>query len=739
MADGLAAEDVHVTIEDEDNSVRTNADGSIEIDQPDGGVIIQFNPQADAESDDADPEKFYENLAEKIDESRRNVIANELSEAVGADDRSRANTLAIHARGLDLLGIELRDPSSSVGGDSSAALDGMSTVSNPLLLEACLKGWANAQAELLPAGGPCKVQDTATEETEESSQLADALERGVNSYLTDVAKEWVPDTSQMLLWGTYFRGAGFKKIYRCPLRRRPVSDAVSAKNLIVSDTTKDLAACERITHEIPMRPSVMKRMQLAKAYLDEDLTQPTPTPNVVDETIASIQGTNPITDRQEDQTYTVWEIQCELDLPEYATGKFKDKGIPLPYLVTMDKDSQKILAIRRDWKPEDEECMRKRMYVKYPYVPGPGFYGTGLLNILGNSTAAMTAAWREALDAGMYANFPAFLISKLAGRQNSSDFRAAPAQGIPVETNGRPIGEMVMAMPYKDVTTGLLSLMELITAQSKEVGGTPDLPVGEGVQNVPVGTMLAAIEQATKVMAAAHKGMHTAQSEELELLVDLFREDPESFWRGNRKIARDQWDEQKLLLALNTCTLVPKSDPNIPSHVHRIQKAVALAQLCDSPSFGPILNKTEALQRILRAIREDDKGLITPPPPPTDPANDPAVIEAKAKDKAAQGKIMDAQAKMGSNQVRAADIQQKGELADKGLQAQGAIKTVDLAQTVIKSRSDQKNKDRDHGLAQQSHALDVSQHLVDTAETAHDAALKTHEALTPEPPKGGVA
>src|SRR5262249_18710313 len=151
-------------------------------------------------------------------------------------------------------------------------------------------------------------------------------------------------------------------------------------------------------------PSVMKRMRLLGVYRDDTaLTQPTPMPNVVEEKIAGIQGTEAKPSRPEDQPYTIWETQCELDIPQYAPGKFKDEGIPLPYLVTIDKDSRDVLSITRDWEEDDEECERQQMYVKYPYVPGPGFYGTGMLNILGNASAAMTAAWREALDAGMYA------------------------------------------------------------------------------------------------------------------------------------------------------------------------------------------------------------------------------------------------------------------------------------------------------------------------------------------------
>ena len=399
--------------------------------------------------------------------------------------------------------------------------------------------------------------------------MAEYFERDLNYYFTTTASEYYPDTSHMLLWGVYFGGSGFKKGYRCPMRRRPVSESVDAKDLIVSDTTKDLRSCARITHQIPMRPSVMKRMILLGAYRQMPMTQqPVAQPNAVEQKIAGIQGSDPNAQRTEDNPYVLWESQCELDLPEYAPGKFKDQGIPLPYLVTLDKESRTVLAIRRDWREDDDECERKRMYIKYPYVPGPGFYGTGLLNILGNASAAMTAAWRETLDAGMFANFPSGLIAKGASRQNTSDMRLAAGTLQPVETGGQDIRTTVMPLPYKDVTPGILALMEKITSQCQQLGGSPDVPTAEGVQNVPVGTMLAAIEQATKVMSAAHRGMHQAQAEEIQLIVDLFRENPEDFWRGN-KICKGFWDEQKFLQALESCNLNPRSDPNTPSHIHR--------------------------------------------------------------------------------------------------------------------------------------------------------------------------
>ena len=577
----------------------------------------------------------------------------------------------------------------------------------------------------------------------------------------------------MLLWGTYFSGSGFKKVYRCPMRRRPVSESVDAKNLIVSDTTKDLYSCGRITHETMMRPSVFKRMQLLGAYRDTSGTpQPSPEPNAVDEKIASIQGTSATPDRPEDKPYTIWESQCELDLDQFipAGSKFKGKGIPLPYLACIDKDSEEVLSIRRDWDEQDEECMRLRMYVKYPYVPGPGFYGTGMLNILGNSSAAMTAAWREALDCGMFANFPGGFIDKSAARQNTSNMRPGPGDFLPIDTGGRPIQQVVTELPYKDVTPGLMAMMDKITEQSRSLGQGAEIPAGEGVQNVPVGTMLAQIEQATKIMAAAHKGMHTAQSEEIELLTDLFRRNPEDFWRNNKEAPKDYWNEQRMTQALNDVRLVPVSDPNVPSHIHRVAKALGLAQLIAQPVFTPIMDAVETLKRILAAMREDTNGLIKITPPAAAPP-DP-MVAAKMAD--AQVKAQDVQVKAQKVQADAANAQNKSQLQQQELASKERMGNMDLTRELIIHQADaakvqvaehrnQVAEDRKHDLAvdaqahqqamdarrqateehkagvaavsaDREHQRGLADHALEADKAAHEAAVNVHQALSPPNP-----
>jgi hypothetical protein len=574
------------------------------------------------------------------------------------------------------------------------------------------------------------VEDWEPTETDADDQLAEDFERDMNFYLVEIATEYVPDTQHMLLWGTIFGGSGIKKIHQNPRLNRPCSESVDVRDFIVSDTTKDLKTCERITHQITMRPSVLKRLQMKGFYRDISMQPATPpSPDPVTQRVADMQGTTPVsqTARPEDQPYTLWETQCELNLPEFAPKEFGDRQIPLPFLVTIEKDSRTIMSIRRDWKPEDEECGRKRMYVKYPYIPGPGFYGTGLLNVLGNSSAAMTAAWRLALDSAMYAIFPSGLISDEANRQKSSVIRPAPGELAPIQTNGKDIRAIVAALPWAQGrgNADLMGLLDKITEQSKSLGGAIEIPVKEGVKDIPVGTMLAYIEQAAQIMLAAHKGMHTAQSEELTLIADLFRENPESFWRDNKKW-KGSWNEQRLFMALDKLTLKPRSDPNVPSHVHRLMKSVALIQLAEIPMFQGMLSVGEILDRVLRAMKEDPTGLrIQPPPPSAQPS--PEALTAAAK-------LQDSQTKQQKVQVDAAKVATDAQNRQAELQGEERVETLRLAQTSIAHAADNKKTAADTAHKAATHGLDVANAVHNATMDHANLALDVHNATKPPEP-----
>lgn len=616
------------------------ATGAALIEMDDGGVVVDFAPSP-AANESADAKQHDANLAEYIDKGELGRISEELLLGIQQDDQSRTDWLETRAQGIRLLGLKMENPKSSM--DSSAALEGMSTVRHPLLLEAVLRFQANARGELLPASGPVKVSDKIKEDGTNDT-LAEALESDLNYYLTTTASEYYPDTDRLLFY-VGFGGCGFKKVYNCPIRQRPVSESVDAKDLIVSDASTDLRNSRRVTHEIRMRPSMLKRMQLAGAYRDVTIGYANPSlPNAVDQEIANTQGIDPQISMQEvDRDHTIYECYCELDIKGFEDKqKGTITGLALPYRVVIDKDSHEILEVRRNWREEDETKLAKICFVKYSYVPGLGFYDIGLVHILGNTTNALTAAWRELLDAGMFANFPGFIYSKLAGRQNTNEFRVPPGGGVGFDTNGiGKLSDAIMPLPYKDIGPAFAQFIDNIAQTGQRVGGTAEISIGEGKQDAPVGTTLALLEQATKIEGAVHKRLHAAQAEEFQMLKECFRENPESFVRSVKGDLT--WDADQFIAALEDASIVPQADPNTPSHMHRLMKAQGLVQL--DKAYPGEMKSTEVLQRVLTMMGVDDaQGLMTNGQQ-TQPPN-PMVLAKMAELKLKQSdQQMDAQSK----------------------------------------------------------------------------------------------
>lgn len=454
---------------------------------------------------------------------------------------------------------------------------------------------------------------------EELDDLANALEKDMNHYLTVTATEYVPDTDRMLFY-VGFGGDGFKKVFNCPLRRRPVSESVDAEDLIVANSATDLQNCGRVTHKIKMRKSVLRRMQLLGAYRDIEIGMPTsPQPTPVDEKKAEIDGTRVFTRRPKDEDYTIYECYCELDLDEYAPKQFKGEGIPLPYRVTIEKDSRQVLSVIRNWDEKDEQCLAKRFFVQFPFIRGLGFYGLGYIHLLGNITNTLTAGWRETIDAGMFANFPGFLYAKGVGRQLTNQFRIPPGGGVAIDLGAQQdIRAAIMPLPYRDAGAGFTSFLQSVTEEGQRLAATAEINVGEGKQDAPVGTTLALIEQATKTLDAAHKRLHDSQAQEFMLLKERFKEDPEAFWRFNKNPAR-RWEVNQFIQALENHNLIPVADPNNPTSLHRAAKATLIKQLAvQSPQ---LYNVREVDEKILRMSGIDPEGIFNeqPPPPPPDP------------------------------------------------------------------------------------------------------------------------
>ena len=617
--------------------------------------------------------------------------------------------------------------------------------------------------QLPPAAAPPPAPEPPGGQRDE---LANALEKDLNHYLTTTAREYYPDTDQML-FKVGFAGLGIKKVYNCPLRRRPVSESVDIEDFIVSNALTDLSNAGRITHRIKMRPSVLKRMQILEVYRDVLIGAPTlqsDTANQVDEAKANIAGVQVQTDPR-DLDHEIYECYCELDLNEFAPKQFKDKGLPLPYKVSIEKESQKVLEIRRNWREKDKECQAREYFVDFPYMRAFGFYCIGLLHLLGNTTKALTALWREFIDAGMFANFPGFLYLKGAGRQLTNTFRVAPGSGVGLDSSVDDVRQAVMPLPYKSPDAGFTQFVQHVEELGTRLGGTANTNVGEGRQDAPVGTTLALLEQATKPLGAVTKRLHQAQARELELLKERFKDDPEAFWRFNKKPAM-AWEVDVFVKALNDFDFVPVSDPNNPTRMHRAAKAEWLKQVA---AAAPGL--LDPKKTFLRAAAEMEIGdvedlISTAPPaqPPADPAKMADVQHKNAKlqaDTATAGQKIqtDQQIKQMEFADNEADRQNKLQIATLAenterlrLAATIAVHSdkMDEAQkgANIKLISDHVGKAVDHGheldkLDQtQGHELHkgeiAHQQAGDTADAAHERSkdMAEHTAkLAPKEPK----
>lgn len=730
--------------------------GTTQIELPDGVVQISFGPPQEPKKSSS----FNDNLAEHLSEAELSTIAERLLMGIEQDEASRVLWLENAAQGISLLGLEIKNPRGAAASGATPA-EGTSTVDHPLLLEACLRFQANARGELLPSDGPVKVRNDG-EGNALAERLAQALEKDMNHYLTKTAKEYYPDTDRMLLL-LGFSGISFKKGYHDPIKRRPVIASIDAKDLIISNTATDIEGSGRVTHRIMMRPSVLKRMQLLGAYRNIDLPLPglNPIKNPVDAKIDSVQGIAPATTVDySDQDRELYECYCEIEVPGFEHEMDgEETGLPLPFKVVLDKEARKILEIRRNWDEDDEFCLPINRIIAYIFNPGLGFYGIGLLNILGNATKAVTAAWRLMLDAGMFANFPGFLYVKSLAKQLTNQFRIPPGGGMPIDTVGGDIRASVMPLPYKDPSAVFIQLIDNIATTAQRVGGTAEMQVGEGKQDAPVGTTLALIEQATKLMNAVHKRLHQAQGQEFDMLKSLLMEDPEALWRHNKKSAvlkmlnaeagntplvnaedgAELRHREMFLAALACIDLIPRADPNTSSQTERYLKIVALRQMA---ATNPSIDLDAVDRRAMQTMGFDDAESFFKQTDPNAPAPpNPDAMAAQATLIAAHARLQDSETKAKESQVKAATAAADAKNQQLALDSKEKIASLGVAREMIIHQSDQdlkkqqlalnhhhKTADRHHqfGIAAMGHQANAQQANDDRQHSMLSQGLDLH-------------
>ena len=726
-------------------------DKATKIETSDGGVVVFIGPPRKEKKDVG----FDDNLAEAMSETELGAIADELLQLIQQDNDSRKEWLDTRARGIELMGLKI-EPMRSSGADGSAPLEGMSQTRATTLCEAVIRFGANAFAELCPADGPAKVTETTSASAQPLDELADALEKDLNEYLLDVDKPYIPDTDAMLL-RVGVDGSVFKKVYHDPILRRPVARAIYGEHVIINNSATSIFDAKRITHQVFEEKSTVIRMQLVGAWRKTPLGDPGyPDKSAPEQQAEEISGVRKRDSyERDDRPYEFFESYCELDLPgfEHEDDDGKSDGLPLPYKVVIDKEARTIVEIRRNWNEDDDMCLPVAHFVQYPFIRGFGVYGIGLSHLLGNITGGITAAHREFIDSGMFNNFTAWLCAEGALRQNTNLIQLGPGGVKGIQTGGMPINQVVMPLPGKPLDPVFVQFIQQLEQSAKSLGGTAEIMVGEGRQDAPVGTTLALIEQAIKPLLATHKRLCGAQADELQLLVQRFREDPESFWRSRKNKTKSgmTWDEEMFLKAIDANGIVPRADPNTASHLQRMLRNAALYQMAkDDPSS---FNVTRIRQMCIRGIGfADPDQYLNPNPqgPPPDPKAQAAqlgaqadLIDAQTKAETAkfeqqnagldtQNKAADRQAKLqiAGSQLKREQLIQQGETARTAHTSQAGI-----AETQIDARSKELEAARDRTHEALSQARD-HQHEIQLAgdEQAHAMRQSAFEAATQPPP-----
>ncbi len=541
----------------------------------DGGVIIDLEP---AQKPATDPAALIHdaNLAEYMPESALTDLAESLMQAVDADDESRTEWKSMMQEGIKYLGLTFED--------RSYPFQGASGVYDTIMLEAVIRWHATATAELLPASGPVKTQIVGIP-NEDTDAQASRVKEFMNYYLTEGAPEYVEENDQMLMWLPLV-GSTFKKTYQDPILNRPVSSFIQPENLIVNYGTTDIDTSPRVTHEFNINQREFKMRQLTGFYRDVDLGLPEPDAaesgeRPINEAVDRVQGTQKSlpTDPTMDITYRFREVHADIDLEGFEHKSIGDDnveaatGLPLPYIVTIDVSSKKVLAVRRNWREGDTTYQKIGYFTHFKFVPGLGFYGYGYAHILGNPAKGSTALQRQMIDAATLAMFPGGLRVK-GMRLDNNNQMIAPCTFPEIDTGGLPINQAVMAMPYRGPDEVSLELFRDTRNNAKSLAGTSEIAVGEGRQDAPVGTTVALLEAANRPQTSTIKNCHRAFRREFKLIAALFgqflpdRPYPFPVAGGQKAIMRADFN--------NNIDVIPVSDPNITSSAQRMMRAEAL-------------------------------------------------------------------------------------------------------------------------------------------------------------------
>lgn len=521
-------------------------------------IDLEDDREEAEEEDEARDEEFGRNLAEDMDEDVLITLATDLLDEFEEDVNARKDWIQTYVDGLELLGMKIED--------RTEPWPGACGVYHPLMSEALVKFQAETMMETFPAAGPVKTQIIG-KETPEKKDAALRVQSDMNYQLTDRMVEYRPEHERML-WGLGLAGNAFKKVYYDPSLERQVSIFVPAEDVVVPYGASNLQTSERVTHVMRKTPNEVKKLQKAGFYRDCDLPEPSDAFDEVEKKIAERMGFS----ASSDDRYKLLEMHVDVYIPD--DKETDEDEIGRPYVVTIEKNSQTILAIRRNWKPGDKAQQKRNHFVHYGYIPGFGFYAFGLIHLIGAFAKSGTSLIRQLVDAGTLSNLPGGFKTK-GLRVKGDDTPIAPAEWRDVDVASGTMRDNIMPLPYKEPSQVLYQLLGTIVEEGRRFASAADMKVSDMSAQSPVGTTLAILERTLKVMSAVQARIHYAMKQEFRLLKDIIRDytpddypyEPED---GNPSAKKGDYD---------TVDVIPVSDPNAATMAQKVVQYQAVMQL----------------------------------------------------------------------------------------------------------------------------------------------------------------
>ena len=561
-------------------------DFEIEIEDPESVTMRMPGLEIEIEPGEEDDE-FNANLAEKISEDALETLAGELTGDFEDDVGSRKDWMQTYVDGLELLGMKIEE--------RSEPWEGACGVYHPLLSEALVKFQSETIMATFPASGPVKTQIIG-KETPEKKKSAERVQSDMNYQLTEVMTEYRSEHERML-WGLGLSGNAFKKVYYDPSLERQVSIFVPAEDVVVPYGASNLESSPRVTHVMRKTENELKKLQVAGFYRDVDLGDPVNTLDDVEKKIAEKMGFRATTDDR----YKLLEMQVDLDLPGYES----EDGVALPYIVTMEKGSGTILAIRRNWEPDDDTHQKRTHFVHYGYIPGFGFYYFGLIHLIGAYAKSGTSILRQLVDAGTLSNLPGGLKTK-GMRTKGDDTPISPGEWRDVDVASGTIRDNILPLPYKEPSQVLKQLMDQIVDEGRRFATAADLKVSDMSAQAPVGTTLALLERQLKVMSAVQARIHFAMKQEFKLLKHIIAAyAPEEYSydpaEGDRMARRTDYDN---------VDVIPVSDPNAATMSQKVVQYQAVMQMAQANP--QIYDMVELNRQMLEVLGIKNIGKLVP-------------------------------------------------------------------------------------------------------------------------------